>query len=262
MEIGVFITARLGSSRLPRKHLLSVAGKPLMVYLLERIATEFAAEIKDNQVSVVIVTSDEPENRDFKLIVDDYTQVFYGSIDNIPLRHHQAASALSVDAIIAVDGDDILCSTQAMRSVYQALRGGCPYVRSKGLPFGMNVSGYTTSFLETSLEGHRKGVLETGWTQIFADASVTELDLSSFKTDNRLRFTLDYPEDYQFFTALIEALGEKLVTANHDEIVEVVEQKLIYRLNQNIAQEYWANFHQCMERERNENCGRKQGISA
>lgn len=249
MNVGIYITARLGSSRLKRKHLLSVGGKPLLQYLLDRIAAEFAKEMQKGEVVTVIVSSDEPENRDFERFSKLGIQVFYGSIKNIPLRHHQAAHALKLDAIIGVDGDDILCSVRGMRAVYSALQGGAQYVRTKGLPFGMNSFGYTSIFLERSVQDHRSDVLETGWGKIFAESALTEIVIDDLPNDNRLRFTLDYQEDYEFFSAVVEAFGERIITAGDGEIVNVVQQKTLFRLNEQISQEYWANFYRCMAEE-------------
>jgi spore coat polysaccharide biosynthesis protein SpsF len=250
MKIGIFVTARLGSSRLRRKHLLQVEGKPLMAYLLVRITSEFTHEIEVGTVITVIASSDEPENRDFECFTAPGVQVFFGATDNIPLRHHQAAKALGLNAIIAVDGDDILCSVRAMRAVYQALSTGSQYVKTAGLPFGMNSFGYSTCFLAASLAGYREEVLETGWGKIFSKTAVTEIQMSGPSPDDKLRFTLDYNEDYLFFSAVIEAIGPGIETADEEEIVKVVEHKGLYHINESIAQEYWANFYRCMEREK------------
>lgn len=250
MNIGILVTARLGSSRLRRKHLLQVGGKPLIAYLLARINAEFAREIAGGTAVMVIASSDEPENRDFECFTTASAQVFFGANDNIPLRHLQVAEALGLDAIVGVDGDDILCSTRGMRSVYTDLVAGKQYVRTVGLPFGMNSFGYATGFLGASLTGHRQNVLETGWGKIFDEAAVTEVRIEGLVADDRLRFTLDYEEDYQFFSEVIMALGDRIESAGDEEIVELVNQNGCYRLNENIAQEYWANFYRCMEREK------------
>lgn len=250
MKIGIFVTARLGSSRLRRKHLLQVGGKPLMAYLLGRITTEFADEIAAGNVVTVIASSDEPENRDFEYFRSSGVKVFFGAIDNIPLRHLQAAEALDLDAIVAVDGDDILCSVRAMRATYQSLLTGCQYVKTEGLPLGMNSFGYATSFLADSLDGHRKDVLETGWGKIFDETRITEIKIQSPPANDKLRFTLDYEEDYRFFSAVIESIGARIETAEDEEIVRVVEQNGFNHLNESIAKEYWANFYRCMAREK------------
>lgn len=221
-----------------------------MGHLLARIASEFTQETAAGNVVTVITSSDEPENRDFECFAPSGVQVFFGAIDNIPLRHLQAAEALGLDAIVAVDGDDILCSVRAMRSVYKALLAGGQYVRTTGLPFGMNSFGYATGFLAASLDGHRQDVLETGWGKIFDEAAVTEIRMPGPPADDKLRFTLDYEEDYQFFSAVIEAFGERIGSADDEEIVGLVNRNSLYRLNESIAKEYWANFYRCMEREK------------
>lgn len=250
MRVGIFITARLGSSRLKRKHLLPVGGKPVISYLLARIASEFTEEIATDKIVTVITSSDEPENRDFECFTSSGVKVFYGAVDNIPLRHLQAAEALKMDAIVAVDGDDILCSFRAMRAVYEELSAEAQYVRTKGLPFGMNCFGYATKFLAASLAGHRTKVLETGWGKIFDDAKVIEVEMNGPPADDRLRFTLDYEDDYRFFAAVIEAIGEEIAIADDETVVRVVDRSGFYHINEMIAQEYWANFYRCMEIEK------------
>src|SRR6267142_5749562 len=109
MKVAILITVRLGSSRLKRKHLLELNGSPVLQYLIRRIRLEFKSELCDREVVLVIATSDDPENRELELFADDDLSVFYGSSNNIPLRHLQAARHYSAEAIVSVDGDDILC---------------------------------------------------------------------------------------------------------------------------------------------------------
>jgi spore coat polysaccharide biosynthesis protein SpsF len=88
MKTGVLITARLGSTRLKQKHLMEVQGHPIIFYLIERIKHEFEMEINNQEITVYITTSDEPENRALEKVSSN-VNVFYGSINNIPLRHLQ-----------------------------------------------------------------------------------------------------------------------------------------------------------------------------
>lgn len=250
MRTGVFLTARLGSSRLPRKHLLRAAGRTMIDVLSARILGAFSAEVSSGGSLVVIVTSDEPQNRDFDRAVPASVKVFYGSPNNIPLRHLQAARALDVDAIVAVDGDDILCSTAAMRIVRDELERGSAYVKTSGLPLGMNAFGYSRAFLEGSLAGNESKTLETGWGYIFDEARIVErpMQLGTAAPDN-LRFTLDYPEDYEFFTAIVAHFGERIVNAADAEIVSYVVTEGLQRLTDPVSARYWDNFQAVRARE-------------
>lgn len=249
MKTGILITARLGSTRLGKKHLLPVSGLPLIHYLIERIRWEFGKEIKDNDVQIIIATSDEQENRQFVEFSNSGVAVFYGSINNIPLRHFQAATVHGLDAIVSIDGDDILCSPKGMREVYQELNRGVQYVKTSNLPFGMNSAGYAVSLLASSIKNHTNDTLETGWGRIFDENQLMDI-ASSFPIQNdALRFTLDYEEDYQFFKALIEKCGDKIIKMTDEEIVNIVLKEEFFRINEPISKQYWENFYLLQKQE-------------
>jgi spore coat polysaccharide biosynthesis protein SpsF (cytidylyltransferase family) len=249
MKTGILVTARLGSSRLKRKHLLEANGKPLIQHLLDRVKEGFREEIRQQRVVVVIATSDEPENRDLEQFSGEGVVVFYGPLSNIPLRHLLAARSHDVSKIVSVDGDDILCSVNGMRQIYDSLADGTPYVKTSGLPFGMNSFGYARDFLERSLEGHHGEILETGWGRVFNDAILKEIAVPFAEPVVPLRFTLDYAEDYDFFKAVIENIGSRIISLGDEELIDVVVRKRFYEINARLAQEYWANFYQNMESE-------------
>lgn len=242
MNIGVLVTARLGSSRLPRKHLLEVNGQSFMACLLARLRP--VLEVLPCSMRLVIATSDESENRDFARFECADTQVFYGHRDNIPRRHLEAARALGLDALVSVDGDDILCSPQAVVNVARALLDGADLVRTSGLPLGMNAMGYRTQFLEQVVTPWWSRSFDTGWGVIFPDDAWLDIQMP-LAAIPELRFTLDYPEDQLFFTSVIHELMTKeiLSTATDEDIVAIVESQKMFQLNQSVNQEYWQNFH-------------------
>ncbi len=249
MKTGIFITARLGSKRLEKKHLLQVSGHPLLYFLIKRITQEFQKELINEKVKLLIVTSEEDENRAFEAFMKDGATVFHGSIHNIPLRHLQAAKAYSVDSIISVDGDDILCSVKGMRSVYDSLIKGAQYVKTSNLPFGMNSMGYAKDFLESSSKDHLEDTLETGWGRIFDQNKILDITIPFPVQDNALRFTLDYHEDYEFFKSVIEGFGNRIFEAQDEDIVNLVIDKKLYKINESISNQYWESFYKDRRRE-------------
>lgn len=249
MKTGIFITARLSSTRLEKKHLLAVNNHPILFFLIKRIEEEFQEELIGGKVKIIIVTSDEPENREFENFVKYGITIFYGSINNIPLRHLQAANAYSLDSIISIDGDDILCSVKGMKAVYDALMQGARYAKTSNLPFGMNSIGYSKDFLESSLNGYLDDILETGWGRIFDQSQLTEIQVPFPVQDNVLRFTLDYDEDYQFFKSVIEAFGDDIFSVQDQDIVSLVMNRELYLINESISKQYWDNFYKLQEEE-------------
>lgn len=249
MKTGILVTARLGSTRLKRKHLLKVDGQEIIIYLTKRVHKEFEREIASGLAEIIIATSSEPENTAFNKLTGSGVAVFFGSPDNIPLRHLQTARNHDLDYIVSIDGDDILCSVAGMRKVYAALINGEKYVKTTNLPFGMNSMGYSRAFLEESLSNHGKEILETGWGRIFDSKSIYEISMPFPVNSNKLRFTLDYKEDFEFFTALIEIFGSSIIGASDEEIVDEVVKRELYKINRSIADQYWSNFNSDMQKE-------------
>lgn len=241
--LGILITARLGSTRLPDKHLLEVNGNPIMSYLLNRILRGFGNEIENGKAEVIIATSAEPFNLKFKQL-NPSVSCFYGDIRNIPLRHLQTAYNFGLDYIVAVDGDDILCSVQAMKDVAEMLKAGEKYVTTKGLPFGLNTFGYSTKYLEKSVQKNNEKVLETGWGRIFEEKMATKKHYSDVKAhEKKLRFTLDYEEDLNFFSHIIKDLKNQIFEMSDSELVSYVLENKIYKINKARIEEYWNNFN-------------------
>lgn len=257
MRIGILVNARLGSTRLPRKHLLRAAGRSMMGWLLARVGHRFKAEAAAGRAVVVLATSPKPENVDFDMFDGRGCVVFRGADANIPLRHLEAAREFGLDAIVSVDGDSALCSVEAMMRVYDALVDGAVLVGTTGLPLGMNAWGYSRECLERSLRDHMDDALETGWGQIFRFHEKTELPMGWGADNRRLRFTMDYEDDFRFFKAVFESLGERALRADDREVVDLVLRKKLYRINESLANEYWKNFYAGRARE-----GRAAGIPA
>lgn len=249
MKTGILITARLGSTRLKKKHLLPVNDKPIMYYLIERIRREFEKELTNNKVQIIIATADEPENRNFEKFLQFGIYVFYGSRNNIPLRHYETAMSNGIDAIVSVDGDDILCSPKGMRKIYEALISGTQYAKTCNLPFGMNSSGYTTSFLASAIEHNINEILETGWGRVFDNTQLMEINIPFSQQHEELRFTLDYNEDYQFFKLLIEKCGDKIFQMEDEELVRTALIGELFRINEPINKQYWSNFYHIQKQE-------------
>lgn len=243
MKTGFFLTARLGSTRLPRKHLLEAGGTALLAVLAGRIVHAFGNEMRSGEAVLAVVTSDEAANREFERFAPMGVRVFYGAKENIPLRHLQATQDLWVDAVVAVDGDDIFCSVDAMRAVRDGMLRGEEYVSTSGLPLGMNAFGYRRDFLAASVAGNEHKTLETGWGYIFDSSRLVNHSLElGLNAPEKLRFTLDYAEDYEFFKAIVEHFGGDILTASDKEIVSYVLAQGLQRLTDPVSEKYWENF--------------------
>jgi spore coat polysaccharide biosynthesis protein SpsF (cytidylyltransferase family) len=246
--IGVFITARLGSTRLSEKHLIEVNQKPLIKWLVERFSIAFKENIEKNDLKIFITTSIKTENKKFESIFDkSEVEVFYGSDENIPLRHLECAVENDIDYIISIDGDDILCSTEASKSVVEKLLSGSSMVQTKGLPLGMNSTGYSKMFLKNSLKGIESNKLETGWGKIFDASKIEFIQLKTDVSIEKIRMTLDYEPDADFFKKVLSNIDVLNVTDNI--LIDTILKNKWNQLNNHLDDIYWSNFNKQKQEE-------------
>ena len=244
MKIGIFITARLTSSRLPGKHLLPMSGFTGMEILAKRISHEFAKEISSNEAVVVITTTDEEASKKFLPLKIDGLNVFFGSKNNIPLRHLQALQKFDLDAFISVDGDDVLCSVDGMRIVYSELKRGSEWVATDELPFGMNSSGMRKELLQKAMAGNDGKSLQTGWGRIFEALGKQPIKIKlPLSNHEDLRFTLDYPEDLVFFSEVAAHFAGKIFTTKDEDIIQWALKSGAYKKNTHLKEKYWENYY-------------------
>jgi spore coat polysaccharide biosynthesis protein SpsF len=240
---GIVFIARSGSTRLKDKHLIKAGDVSFLAWLLKRFIVEFKNEIDSKDIRIIIATAVLPENKVFEKIITDLpVEVFYGSNDNIPLRQLECADELGLSNIISIDGDDILCSYSAARKIYDELKNSRLYVKTAGLPLGMNAMGYQTEFLRNSLNNDL-GKLETGWGRIFDETRATVIEFTQHTDVKDLRMTLDYEEDSVFFKTIIESIGENIITIPDKELIKIIVEKGLYKLNFGKSDMYWDNFN-------------------
>ncbi len=118
MKMATFVQARMTSSRLPGKILRTVGGKPLLLYLIERLRRE------PTLPPTVILTSDDPTDDPVMSFCEQHgVTVFRGDLLNVAERFSQAARHFGVDAFVRLSGDSPLLDprliTRALE-LYQA----------------------------------------------------------------------------------------------------------------------------------------------
>ncbi len=261
--VGVLIIARLGSYRLPGKHLIEIKGKKIIEHIVNRVGFALSEELIKQKCKIIICTSDEIENRKFEEIHFDYpVSVYYGNVHNIPYRELNCTDDLGFNNIISIDGDNVFISTVAIKSIYNALNEGEDLVKTIGLPLGMNVFGYSSLFLKNVLNNIAEtSFLETGWGRIFDLNKVKTLQLGDYQKEEHLRFTCDYPDDIKFLKQLIEQNNLNPGKISDNDVINFVIENKIYKINSHLNTIYWSNFNTLISQENNMNFKNKNMIT-
>ncbi|MBU4057860.1 NTP transferase domain-containing protein, partial [Patescibacteria group bacterium] len=129
------IQARMGSTRLPGKTMMDLAGTPLLVRLLRQLAGAFSLD------EVVIATSIDPTDDVIaQFAVGRGVRVIRGSEQDVLSRYVLAADAADADVVVRLTADCPLHSPDTVDEVVQAFLGArvdyaCntnPYTRPDG----------------------------------------------------------------------------------------------------------------------------------
>lgn len=237
-RFAIFITARLGSKRLPNKHVIDFGGIRPIEILIRRL--------KKLALPIVVTTGDEEINYGFKEICKkEGVELFFGNSNNIPLRHLEAARNLNYDFVFSIDGDDVLTAPEGIESIFKKVQSGnfsSGYYHTEGYPFGMNSGGYSRLFLENALRSFSGESLETGWGRIFPQECFIEVPCMS-RNEKNWRLSLDYDEDLEVFKNIWDHFNLKLIDASTEEILDYFSRGEVWKLNEHIIAKYWENFH-------------------
>ncbi len=244
----VVVQARMGSSRLPGKVALPLVGAPLLVRMLERVR---AATVP---FEVCVATSTLAEDdRIVELARQADAPVHRGHPLDCLARHLGAARQERADAVVKIPSDCPLIDPSVIDQVLSAFASGSydfvSNLHPPTWPDGNDVEIVPTELLaladrEAKRELEREHTTPFFWEQPerFRLGNVrwgTGRDLSMSH-----RFTIDYPEDYQFVSAVYEELYRPGAPFTLDEILDLIEKRPDVRaLNAAYAGVNWYRHH-------------------
>lgn len=203
MKTVAIIQARMGSSRLPGKVLLDLAGQPMLARVLRRVSR--ASRVDE----VLVATTTEPRDDAIaNFCAEAGWACFRGSEQDVLDRYYQAALSRGAEIVVRITSDCPLMDAELIDAAIHALeRQRAAYaanVLQRSYPRGLDVEAFTFTALETAWREDRNPAWREHVTQFlvrhperFAQASVVgDEDHSSF------RWTVDTLEDY----ALVERI--------------------------------------------------------
>lgn len=204
------IQARMGSTRLPGKTMMDLAGIPL----LDRLLRQVAGAISINEV--VIATSVDPAD---DMIVQFATgrglRVIRGSEQDVLSRYVLAADAADADVVVRLTADCPLHSPDTIDEVVQAFLGArvdyaCntnPYTR----PDGQDVEVFSRDLLNRASAAAESGPDRehvTPWMRRNADAVRLDV-LHRPPHQPSLRWSVDHPDDLEFARSVWSCLDRR-----------------------------------------------------
>lgn len=212
MRILIIVQARTGSSRLPGKILLPLAGRPLLERMVDRIRmSTLASEI------VVATTTDRSDDPVRNLCAEIGIECFSGDPHDLLDRHYQAAIRYEADAAVKIPSDCPLIDPTVIDRVlgyYIQHVDEFDFVSNlhpPSYPDGQDVEVVPIDILRTAWQEATRPI-EREHTTPFIWERPERFRIGNIGWETGLdysmthRWTIDYPEDYQFLSAVYDAL--------------------------------------------------------
>lgn len=206
--IAAIIQARMGSSRLPKKVLADIEGKPMLWHIIKRVK-----QAKKVDKIIVATTNLKDEKKVIKVAKESNVDFFQGSENDVLDRYYQAAKKYGADVIVRVTGDCPVVDPSLMDSAINFFKKGnydhvsTAYPRAT-FPDGLDLWVFKFSALkkaweEAKLASEREHVTSYIWNhpELFK--------IASFENDKDLsfmRWTVDESKDLEFIRAIYKRL--------------------------------------------------------
>ena len=250
LNIVTVVQARTTSTRLPRKVLLSVCGKPLLVRMVERV---MAAE---NAGQVIIATSTNPDDDAIEeLCKKENIPCFRGHPTDLLDRHYKAALKYNADAVVKIPSDCPLIDPHIIDKVIQHYidrKEQVDFVSNlhpATYPDGNDVEIMSFAAIEKAWNEAKKELEREHTTPyIWENPDKFKIDNviweSSLDYSTTYRWTIDYEEDYIFIRTVYEELFYKKPNFSLYDILNLLQEKpYIAEINSKYAGRYWYENH-------------------
>ena len=228
----VVVQARVGSTRLPGKVLQDLGGKTVLAHALARCAAIPGIDV------VVCATSELPQDDPITVAAQRAgASVFRGSQDDVLARYLGAAESVGAEIVLRVTSDCPLIDPAICRAVLDLRQSSDADYASNNMPrlypHGLDCEAFTVAALRqaagaTALPFDREHV--TPWLRRAAGLTRANL-LGPGWPASMHRWTLDYPEDLDFFRAVFAALPDPEHAAMQDVLSLLAERPDILALN-------------------------------
>ena len=219
------LQARMSSTRLPGKVLAPLAGAPMIVRQLERVARARRID------RLVVATSDDPGDDALAEVVRAQgTLVHRGPLDDVLARFAGAAEAFGpAEHLVRLTGDCPLADPQVIdATIDHTLAAGTDYGSNtpphRTFPKGLDVEVMTAAALR--LAAARAASAEEREHVTWALHQRPDLYRQAFYSqaadEGAVRWTVDYPADYAFVSAVYDALYPANPQFSSDDVRRLV----------------------------------------
>ncbi len=221
MKIGFLITARLKSTRLPKKLLLKINGREIIRHMIDRLKV---LKLLNN---IIICTSDNPQDKSLvKIAKEEGIDYFLGDEEDVILRLYNAAKGFKLNYALNITADCPLVAIEFIDKIVNKYKeSNADFIRCLDLPHGFYLYGLKVDAMRKVCEIKKANDTEV-WGRYFTDTglfNVVDLNIPKKYIRKNYRLTLDYPDDFEFLKKIFEYFGKKTYKTPISEIIKYLD---------------------------------------
>ncbi len=217
----IIVQVRMNSSRLPKKVLHRIYGKPLLEYLVSRIV----AKIK---YKLCIATSNHAQDNQIENIcIKKNINYYRGSLNDVAKRMLDTAKSFDADAFVRINGDSPLIDPMIIKQgikIYQS--SDCDLITNtfpRSFPTGQSVEVIRTSTFEKIYKKMSQPAHFEHVTKYYYD-NPDQFKIKNYKNKQNLschRMAVDTPEDLIRMKKIIGSMTKPHTEYSLDELIEL-----------------------------------------
>ena len=237
MKIGFLITARLKSTRLPKKLILQLNGREVIRHMIDRLKL---SSVLDN---IIICTSTNPQDEPLiKIAVDEGIDYFLGDEEDVILRLYNASKEFGLDYALNITADCPLVSIEYIERILEKYKEtNADLIRCLDIPHGFYSYGLKIDAMRKVCEIKKSKETEV-WGRYFTDTglfNIVDLEIPKEYIRRDYRLTLDYPEDFKFFQEIFRHFGEDTYKTSMSEFIKYLDENpQIVEINKHCEEGY------------------------
>ncbi|AIE86632.1 cytidylyltransferase domain-containing protein [Fimbriimonas ginsengisoli] len=238
----VFFVARTGSSRLPRKVLLPIEGRALILHHFDRMKL---AQLPER---LVLCTTDSPADDELAAVAEEYgIDVFRGPEMDVPQRLLQACDKFGVETFILCETDEHYTDPAHIDALLEYVeKNGGDWVHIEGNPIGAWARAISRNAMATLCAERTTEGLD-GWGYFFEKqperfqlGNFSVLDPETQKFSEDVRLTIDYPEDFELAEALYARLYKDGQPLRLNAVIDALKaEPALININLHRQDQYW-----------------------
>jgi spore coat polysaccharide biosynthesis protein SpsF (cytidylyltransferase family) len=236
MKILAIIQARMGSTRLPGKTLMPIAGQPLLGHILDRVNAS-----RRVHETLVATTTDPADQAIVEFARAKGYRSYCGSVDDVLDRYYQAARQAGADVAVRITADDPFKDPEVIDLIVEALLAEpeldyASNTLEPTFPEGLDVEAFSRTALdrawkEAKLPSEREHVTPYIWKH---PGRFRVKNVRNSSDLSRMRWTLDYEADFQFASEVYARLYRGQVFGMKDILALLAVEPQLQAINSGV----------------------------